>query len=205
VLDPGLAITGSLDYKPVDLPLDSLGPVTQENRPDVAAAEARVEQTRSLHALATADLFPTPTVGLVYQSAAPFPNGSNYGVGVSFTVPLFYWNGGERARAAAGLASAEAAHRAVKTQAAAELAVVVDSLRAARDLAARYESGLVAKAAAALETARLAYQSGATSQLDLLDAVRTYSDTRANYYTALHDYWVSLYALDRAVGKDLVP
>jgi outer membrane protein, heavy metal efflux system len=203
--DTGFAITGSLAYQLVDLALDSLGSLAQQSRPDVAAAETRVRQTRSLQALATADLFPTPTVGLVYQSAAPFPSGSHYALGVSFAVPLVYWNGGERARAAAGAASAEAAHSALTTQVAAELAIVVDSVRAARDLAARYQGGLVAKAAAALETARFAYQSGATSQLDLLDAVRTYSETRANYYAALHDYRVSLYALDRAVGKDLVP
>ena len=160
---------------------------------------------RNRCALATAELFPTPTVSLVYQSGASFPNGSNYAVGVSFAVPLFYWNGGERARAAAGVASAEAAHRSVRTLAAAELAGAVDSFRVARALAARYQSGLVAKATAALETARFAYQSGATSQLELLDAVRTYSDTRANYYSALRDYWVSIYALDRAVGKDIEP
>jgi cobalt-zinc-cadmium efflux system outer membrane protein len=203
--DTDFAITGSLAYRPVDLPFDSLGSLAEHNRPDVAAAQARIGQTRSLRALATADLFPTPTVSLVYQSGAPFPNGSNYALGVSLAVPLFYWNGGERARAAAGVAFAEAAHRSVRTQAAADLALAVDFFRVARDLAARYQGGLVAKATAALETARFAYQSGATSQLDLLDAVRTYSDTRANYYAALRDYWVSVYALDRAVGKDVVP
>jgi len=202
--DTAFAIAGTLAYEPVQLPLDSLGPVALHGRPDVAAAEARIGQTASLKALATADLFPTPSVSVVHQSAAPFPNGSNYALGLSFTVPLFYWNGGERARAAAGEAAAAAADRAVRTQVAAELAVAVDSFRAGRDLATRYV-GLVVKAAAALETARFAYQSGATSQLDLLDAIRTYSDTRANYYSALRDYWVSLYALDRAVGMDLAP
>ncbi len=181
--DTAFAIAGTLAYEPVQLPLDSLGPVALHGRPDVAAAEARVGQTASLKALATA---------------------SNYALGLSFTVPLFYWNGGERARAAAGEAAAAAADRAVRTQVAAELAVAVDSFRAGRDLATRYV-GLVVKAAAALETARFAYQSGATLQLDLLDAIRTYSDTRANYYSALRDYWVSLYALDRAVGMDLAP
>jgi len=202
--DTGFAIAGTLAYQPVQLSLDSLGPLALHGRPDVAAAEARIGQTQSLKALATADLFPTPSVSVVHQSAAPFPNGSNYALGLSFTVPLFYWNGGERARAAAGEAAAAAADRALRTQVAAELAVAVDSFRAGRDLATRYV-GLVVKAAAALETARFAYQSGATSQLDLLDAIRTYSDTRANYYSALRDYWVSLYALDRAVGMDLAP
>jgi len=203
--DTAFPITGSLAYRPVDLPFDSLESWAEQNRPDVAAARARIGQTQSLRALATAELFPTPTLSVVYQSGAPFPNGSNYALGISFAVPLFYWNGGERARAAAGVASAEAAHRSVRTQVAAELAIAVDSFRVARDLAARYQGGLVAKATAALETARFAYQSGATSQLDLLDAVRTYSDTRANYYATLRDYWVGVYALDRAVGKDLVP
>ena len=202
--DTGFAITGTLAYQPVQLPLDSLGPLALHGRPDVAAADARIGQTQSLKALATADLFPTPSVSVVHQSAAPFPNGSNYALGLSFTVPLFYWNGGERARAAAGEAAAAAADRAVRTQVAAELAVAVDSFRAGRELAMRYV-GLVVKAAAALETARFAYQAGATSQLDLLDAIRTYSDTRANYYSALRDYWVSLYGLDRAVGMDLAP
>lgn len=39
----------------------------------------------------------------------------------------------------------------------------------------------------------------------LLDAIREYPDTRAEYYGAVHDYWVSLYAVDRAAGQDLVP
>ena len=41
--------------------------------------------------------------------------------------------------------------------------------------------------------------------IDLLDAIRTYADTRADYNIAVHDYWVAVYGLDRAVGKDLLP
>lgn len=203
--DTGFAISGTLAFTTVDLPVDSLGALAEDSRPDIAAARARVAQDGSLHRLATAELFPTPTVGLVYQAAEPFPSGSRYAVAVSLTVPLLYWNGGERARAAASVASAQAAQRALAAQAAAEVAVAVDAFRSARDLVMRYEAGLVTKATSALETARLAYRLGAVSQLDLLDAVRTFGTTRADYYTALHDYWVSLYALDRAVGRDLAP
>jgi cobalt-zinc-cadmium efflux system outer membrane protein len=204
--DTSVAIRGSLAWRPVELPpeglLDSLA---RYRRPDVAAAAARVRQARSLHALATAELVPTPTVDLVYQATAPFPNGSHYAVGVSFALPLFSWNAGERARAATGVAAAEAAARSINTQVTTELIAAVDAFRTARDLAARYEAGLVAKAADALEISRFAYQAGAISQLDLLDAVRAYGEIRANYYAALHDYWVSLYALDRAVGEDVLP
>jgi len=56
-----------------------------------------------------------------------------------------------------------------------------------------------------LETARYAYGTGATSLLELLDAIATWSDTRSAYYSALHDYWISVYALERAVGMDFTP
>jgi len=85
------------------------------------------------------------------------------------------------------------------------VATALDAYRSARGLAERYGGGLLAKADSVLETARYAYSTGATSLLDLLEAIRTYADTRADYNTAVHDYWVSVYALDRAVGKDIVP
>jgi cobalt-zinc-cadmium efflux system outer membrane protein len=95
--------------------------------------------------------------------------------------------------------------RKARTQLTGDVAQALDAFRSSRVLADRYESGLLAKAGAALETARYAYRAGATSQLDLLDAIRAYGDIRSEYYTALRDYWVSLYALDRAVGKDVAP
>jgi len=60
------------------------------------------------------------------------------------------------------------------------------------------------KLTAALETSRFAYQQGAVSLLELLDAIRTYGDTRSEYYGAVHDYWVAAFALSRAVGEDIV-
>jgi len=71
-------------------------------------------------------------------------------------------------------------------------------------LAERYQAGLLAKSTTALESTRFAYQQGAVSLLEMLDAVRTYGDTRAEYYGAVHDAWVAAYALSRAVGADIV-
>jgi len=52
----------------------------------------------------------------------------------------------------------------------------------------------------ALTMARYAYAAGATSLVDLFDALRTQSAVRADYATALHDYRVSAFALRRATG-----
>jgi outer membrane protein TolC len=93
----------------------------------------------------------------------------------------------------------------VGTQVQGEVATALDSVRATKALAERYERGLLAKARGVLDTERYAYHAGAVSLLELLDAVRQYGNTRADYFTAVHDYWVSLAAIDRAVGQDVVP
>ncbi|HEV2750056.1 MAG TPA: TolC family protein [Gemmatimonadales bacterium] len=202
--DTGFAIAGTLDSTPeLTVPIDSLLPLSFANRPDLAAARAQVDESHSLKALATASLVPVPVVSVVYQNA-PFESGLRYAFGVSLPVPLFYWNGGERQRATAGLEAADAGLQRVHLQIESDVALALAAFRSARVLAERYQSGLLAKSTTALESTRFAYQQGAASLLELLDAVRTYGDTRAEYYGAVHDSWVAAYALSRAVGADVV-
>ncbi len=202
--DTGFRVSGELQSAPrLAVPFDSLVPLALARRPDIAAAREQVDQSRSLRALATANLFPVPFVSLVYQHQ-PFESGLRYAFGVALPVPLFYWNGGERQRAGASLAAAEVAVQRARVQIESDVAVAVGSFRSAQVLAARYQSGLLEKSAAALETSRFAYQQGAVSLLELLDAIRTYGDTRSEYYGAVHDYWVAAFALSRAVGEDIV-
>ncbi|HKW40247.1 MAG TPA: TolC family protein [Gemmatimonadales bacterium] len=202
--DTGFTIAGDLQSAPeLTVPIDSLLPLALANRPDIAAAREQVDQSRSLKALATAGLFPVPVVSVVYQNT-PFESGSRYAFGVSLPIPLFYWNSGERQRASAGLSAAAVAVQRAGVQIQSDVAVAVGSFQAARVLAERYRSGLLEQAAAALETARFAYQQGAVSLLELLDAIRTYGDTRSEYYSTMHDYWVAAYALRRAVGVEVV-
>jgi len=202
--DTGFTITGSLDSTPqLTLPLDSVLPLALGQRPDLAATHALADQGRSLTSLAAANLFPIPVVSVVYQST-PFASGLRYAFGVSVPVPLFYWNGGERQRARAGLAAAEVSVQRTRAQIAAEVALALDDFRSARALTQRYQSGLLQQSAAALESSRFAYEQGAASLLELLDAIRTYGETRAEAYGAAHDAWVGAYALSRAVGADIV-
>jgi outer membrane protein, heavy metal efflux system len=202
--DTGFTIVGALQSAPeLTTPLDSLLPLALASRPDFAAAREQVDQSRSLKSLATASVFPVPVVSVVYQHT-PFESGLRYAFGVAVPVPLFYWNGGERQRANAGLATAEVAVQRTGVQIEADVAVALGNFRSAQVLAERYQGGLLDKSAAALETSRFAYQQGAASLLELLDAIRTYGDTRSEYYGTIHDYWVAAYALTRAVGAEVV-
>lgn len=202
--DTAFTVTGELHAAPaLSVHDDSLLPLAFATRPDMAGARERVDQSRSLKGLAVAGLFPVPVVSVVYQSA-PFENGLRYALGVALPVPLFYWNGGERQRANAGVAGAEVALQRVRVQIESDVAVALGNYRAAQVLAERYQGGLLDKATAALQTSRFAYQQGAISLLELLDAIRTYGDTRTEYFGAVHDYWLAAYALSRAVGTEVV-
>jgi cobalt-zinc-cadmium efflux system outer membrane protein len=203
--DTAFTVRGDLVYRPVNIPLDSVLALATVYRPDLEAARERIVQGRATRNLSVAQLVPTPAVSLVYQNGVPFNSGSNYALGVGLSLPLFYWNGGERERARSGLEAAEVQERRARAQAANDVQTALDAYRSTRQLAERYQSGLLQKAEAAREAARYAYGTGATSLLDLLDAIRTYGETRADFNAAIHDYWVSVYAVDRAVGKDLVP
>ena len=210
VADPDTAFTvrGELAYRPVRAPFDSLAAIAG-NRSDVRSARARVGQSRALRSLSRSMWIPVPEVSLTHAtgpfgSDGLFSNGTPNAIGFGFVLPVFDWNGGERERSAAGLEQAELNARRVQALVANDVATAVDAYRSSRGLAENYEGGLLAKARAVLETARYAYGTGAVSLLELLDAIATYSDTRSDYYTAVHDYWVSVFALSRAAGKDLL-
>jgi len=209
--ETSFTVTGELAYQLVPVPEDSLVALAVVSRPDVRAAQERVAQSQAISQLASALLIPTPEVTFSHQHGGTFAagdlftNGSPNAIGFGFTLPLFYWNSGERERGRVGVEQAQLNTRRVQAQAANDVATALDAYRSARGLAERYEGGLLERARAVLETARYAYGIGAISLLELLDAIATWSDTRSDYYTALHDYWVSVYALERAVGRDFAP
>lgn len=206
--DTAFRVEGTLEYRAIDLPVaiasDSSRAASVAARADVAAARERVDQSDLLRSLATAQLWPVPGIAAVYQPEA-FSSGSRYAIGASFSLPVMYWFGGERARATAGLASARIEQQRTVATAEAELASAVDNFRTSQVLAARYADGLLDKARNAVEMQRFAYEHGNASLLDLLNAVSAFGEVNADYYTAVHDYLVAAYAIDLAIGRDVVP
>ena len=202
--DTSLLTAGQLAYRAIDVPADSLLSLSLLQRPDYLASSERLHQSASALAAARAALVPTPVVGGVYQPAQPFGSGSHVAPSIGVTIPLFDSFRGEQMRAAASRAAAEVAIERTRTQIRSEVTQAFDSYRSARQLADQYACGLLADASAALEAARYAYDHGATALAELLEAIRAYGDTRSDYLTAVHDYWVSLFALERAAGVDFV-
>ncbi len=201
--DTGLAAAGGLHYRPVAVDTAGLGALALRERPDLRSAGIRAEQSRALLGNARANLVPVPQVSLVGQQHQRFNNNRFYMLGFGAALPFPYLFSGERQRAQAGVRASDVAVERARLQVRTDVATALDQYAVSRGLAERYEGGLLAKARESVAAAQYAYRAGAISQLELLDALRTDADTRADYYTSVHDYWVSVFALERAAGVDV--
>ncbi len=202
--ESGVAVRGPLEYRRLELPSDSLVAMARAHRSDLAAANTRVVQSDDARRTAAALVVPTPQLSFVRQYSAPFESGHYYSLGLSFELPVLNQYGAERERAAAGVTTARIAARRTASQIERDVSAAVIDFRMQRDLVEHYRDGAVAKSEAGVDAARYAYSRGATSLLEVLDALRTAQDVRTEYVTALHDYWVSAYALNAAVGTDVL-
>ncbi len=81
-----------------------------------------------------------------------------------------------------------------------------EGLRTADEVVVLYQSGYLKQAEDSRDISQYAYQRGAASLLDFLDAERSYSlDRAAAYRQALANYMTSLEQLRQAVGTRSLP
>ena len=195
---------GSLAYRRIEIPDDSLVATALHERPDIAAADRRVEQSVAFDRAARSSLIPVPQLSYVRQFGGPFESGHYYAFGVGVEVPSPGAYLGAKDRATAGLDAARWHARAVTSQVERDVRAALVELRIDQGLVERYEGGVLAKVAESVSAAQYAYDRGAASLLDVIDAIRAQQDARDDYSLALHDYWVSIYALNAAAGSPVV-
>jgi cobalt-zinc-cadmium efflux system outer membrane protein len=168
-----------------------------DRRPDVRAAQARVEafeRSRELaRRLRTRDI----SVGMQYEHFPSGPldgTGNSYGVGIS--IPLFVRHayGGEIRRAEVEYDAARDALDRVRAVASGELARASSDLKSSAERVRRYNGGLLAEAKRAADAAEYAYKNGAIGIMDLLDSRRTLRAIQIDAATAQADFAKALAA-----------
>jgi outer membrane protein, heavy metal efflux system len=171
------------------------------SRPDMAAAieaERRADtQTRLQRALAR----PALTVGGGYNR-----NFGTNGISVGMSVPLPFFNRNQGAIARADAEQRQAALERAATQADVALDVqqAANALEVSRARVAYIEREFLDNAEQSVAIARNSYQLGAATLIDLLDAQRTWRETRRTYNRALYDLRISQFQLDAAIGREAV-
>ncbi|MGA2692999.1 MAG: TolC family protein, partial [Opitutaceae bacterium] len=147
------------------------------DRPDIAAAEAGVEQAETNLKLQRRERVPDVTVSLQFERNPP-AQPDTIGVGLSLPLPLWNQYTGEILGAQAARNQAEAHLDSVRVQAAADVSAARVAYREARDRARRYEQSLVPKSAEVTKSVVYAYEKGGAALIDLLDAQRNDNSIR---------------------------
>jgi outer membrane protein, heavy metal efflux system len=195
-------VAGDLEYKPVKLGEDDLKAMALRQRPDVRAAQLGVTAAQSQFTLAKANGKKDLGVTFTYNHLGGVNTGSLF---FNIQMPIFDRNQGEIARTQYAITQSQELSSEQSSIALTDVTNAYESLRTSDEVVQLYQSGYLKQAEDSRDISQYAYQRGAASLLDFLDAERSYRATELAYRQSLAGYMVSLEQLREAVGTRSLP
>jgi cobalt-zinc-cadmium efflux system outer membrane protein len=195
-------VIGDLKYLPVKLGKDDLKAMALRQRPDVRAAQLGVTAAESQLALAQANGKRDVTASINYSHVAATSTASLFG---NIEIPVFDRNQGEIARTRYAVGQSQELSSEQASLALTDVENSYEALHTNDEVVQLYESGYLKESQDSRDISQYAYQRGAASLLDFLDAERSYRATQLAYRQALASYMLSLEQLRQAVGTRSLP
>jgi len=195
-------VVGNLEYKPVKLGEDDLKALALRQRPDVRGAQLGITAAQSQLALAQANGKRDVNASMSYSHVGGANSLSIFG---SIELPIFDRNQGEIARTRYAVGQSQELSSEQASLALTDVGNSYEALRTNDEVVQLYQSGYLKEAEDSRDITQYAYQRGAASLLDFLDAERSYRATELAYRQALASYMVSLEQLRQAVGTRSLP
>ena len=195
-------VVGDLEYKPVTLGKDDLKALALRQRPDVRAAQLGVTAAESQLSLAQANGKRDVNASVNYTHVGAANSASFFG---SVQLPFFDRNQGEIARTRYAVGQSQELSSEQASLALTDVENSYESLRTSDQVVQLYQSGYLKESEDSRDISQYAYQRGAASLLDFLDAERSYRATQLAYRQALAGYMISLEQLRQAVGTRSLP
>jgi cobalt-zinc-cadmium efflux system outer membrane protein len=171
-------------------------------RPDLRAAQQGVTLANGEYALAKANGKRDITGQINYTHVADINSASLFG---SMQLPIFDRNQGEIARTHFAITQAQEMQSLADGQVMTDVRDAYEGLQSNDRIMTIYRSGYLDDAKQDRDISEYAYQRGAASLLDFLDAERDYRATQLAYRQALAAYLVALEQLREAVGTRSLP
>ncbi len=170
------------------------------NRPDLMAAQQRLERNQSDVQLQKAGAIPNVTPSFGYKRDFGVNTAA---VGITLPVPLF-----NRNQAGVARANAQVEQQRYEVQRAVlavrrEVQQAYQGLETQASKVQAMEKTYVPSASSARDIAQQSYRLGALDLVELLDAERVFRETVRSYNQALYDYKAAAFQLEAAVGKEL--
>ena len=175
-------VVGDLAYQPVQAKLEDLQAKALQERPDYRAAELGVTAAQSQIALAKANAKQDVDATVAYSHVADQSSASFF---VNFGLPIFNRNQGEIARTGYALTQAQEMQQSASDTVLSDVSDAYEALRSSEEVVQLYTSGYLKQAQDSRDISEYAYQRGATSLLDFLDAERSNRAIQLAYRQAL--------------------
>lgn len=172
-----------------------------EDRPELAAADARIEAEASRVDLARREYFPDVTVLGSYNRRMPREDVQGF-VGVQLAVPIQIGRRrGALEEARARLEQARSRRRALEDEVRLSVQTGADRLAESRHVVRLFRDRLVPAAEDQISAARSGFETGRNSFLALIDAQRNLRNVELGYEQALADLGHRRAELDRSLGR----
>ena len=195
-------VVGDLTYQPVQAKLEDLQAKALQERPDYRAAELGVTAAQSQIALAKANAKQDVDASAAYSHVS---GESSASVFVNFGLPVFNRNQGEIARTGYALTQAQETEQSASDAVLSDVSDAYEALRSSDEVVQLYTSGYLKQAQDSRDISEYAYQRGATSLLEFLDAERSNRAIQLAYRQALSAYMTAIEQLKAAVGTRTLP
>ena len=195
-------VDGTLAYQAVTLTEDQLRELALQDRPDLRAARLSITAAQSQHTLAQANAKRNLTAQASYTHVASTNTASFF---ANIEVPIFDRNQGEVARTRYAVTQSQELSGEQTSIVLTDVTNAYESLHTSAQVVQLYESGYRKQAEDSRDISQYAYQRGAATLLDFLDAQRSYRATELAYRQALANYMVGLEQLRQAVGVRSLP
>jgi cobalt-zinc-cadmium efflux system outer membrane protein len=194
-------VVGLFDYQPLTTSLETLQLTAIRSRPDLRAGLQSITAAKSQYMLALANSKQDVTGSVNYSHA-----GSN-AVSFAFSVPIpiFDRNQGEIGRTRYGITQAEEQQKTIEGQVMTDVREAYEGLQSNDKIVQFYRAGQLDTSQKSRDIAEYAYQRGAASLLDFLDAERSYRSTQLNYRQTVAAYLASVEQVRQAVGTRSLP
>lgn len=200
-------VSGPFDFRDELRPLDELRNIALESRPDLKEALQNVELAKITHRLAVANGSTDPTFGIWYSHNPSFSNSAaNETIGGSISIPLriFDRNQGEKARTQFEIGRIERLRDATQAQIFNDVDSAYWTIVQNVNLLKPYKAKYLPLATDVRDRIAFSYRNGGASLLDLLDAEKSYRDTRLAYLNLVGSYLTAGAQMNMAVGREVV-
>ncbi|MBV9072042.1 MAG: TolC family protein [Acidobacteria bacterium] len=195
-------VEGQLEYQPLSEGLADLQAKALSSRPDLRAAQLGVTAAKSQYQLARANGKRDLSSTFQYSHVAGLNTGDLL---FSIEIPIFDRNQGEIARTRYAITQSDETAREAEETVLTDVRNAYESQQTNQKIVQLYVNGYLKQSQDSRDISAYAYQRGAASLLDFLDAERSYRATQLGYHQAVAAYMLALEQLKQAVGTRSLP